>query len=69
MPLVDKGEARSGFIVQKTTEGTVEKVLDELNESTLDNVGPWTGYKRISLRLRFQLEVFICLAFKESKLC
>jgi len=31
------------FIVQKTTEGTGEKVLDEFNQSTLDDVGPWTG--------------------------
>lgn len=31
------------FIVQKTTEGTGERVLDEFNQSTLDDVGPWTG--------------------------
>jgi len=31
------------FIVQKTTEGTGEKVLNEFNQSTLDDVGPWTG--------------------------
>ena len=28
------------FIVQKTTEGTGEKVLREFNHSTLDDVGP-----------------------------
>ena len=28
--------------MQTTTEGTGEKVLREFNESTLDDVGPWT---------------------------
>ena len=37
------GPADIDFIVQKTTEGTGEKVLDEFNQSTLDDVGPWTG--------------------------
>ena len=31
------------FLVQKTTEGTGDKVLREFNQSTLDDVGPWTG--------------------------
>jgi hypothetical protein len=31
------------FLVQKRTEGTGEKVLRDLNESKLDDVGPWTG--------------------------
>ena len=38
-----EGSPDLDFIVQKTTEGTGEKVLKEFNQSTLDNVGPWTG--------------------------
>ena len=35
-----KGPPDIDFIVQKTTEGTGEKVLREFNQSTLDDVGP-----------------------------
>ena len=38
-----QGSADIDFLVQKTTEGTGEKVLKEFNQSTLDDEGPWTG--------------------------
>lgn len=31
------------FIIQNMTKGTGAKVLDQFNQSTLDDVGPWTG--------------------------
>jgi len=31
------------FLVQETTAGTGEKVLDEFNQSTLDKVGEFTS--------------------------
>ena len=40
-PLVNFLE--TDFVVQQTTKGTGERVLREFNQSTLDDVGPWTG--------------------------
>ena len=37
-----QGPPDMDFLVQKTTEETGEKVLSEFNQSTLDDVGPWT---------------------------
>jgi hypothetical protein len=38
-----QGPPDMDFVVQQTTKGTGERILREFNQSTLDDVGPWTG--------------------------